>query len=367
MFDILNIGNKARSLIFLKTHNFNVPPFIIIPGSYINALLQDGSLQDNLIKQLDEFDMKIYSVRSSPEYSMPGVMQTILNVETYDKLFELIQQVYDSYNSKLSILYRTRNNIPDAPPSVIIQKMVFGNSSGYSGSGVAYSRNNFGDAAAVIEFKGNHQGDVIVSNQIDINNYDVIPSSLEHEISQQLRNLEKLYKFPVEIEFTVENGIYYILQCRELKFTDSVLKYKIYTDLYNSAVITEKKYLDLIDALDLNSIRINSGNVIYTGYPASGGIVTYNSINPNIYFADKIDNSILDVLDQYSGIITNEGSLTSHISIVCRNMNIPYIILPDVDLYMLSNTNFTMDGFTGNIYDECDIIKITKENIKDYV
>lgn len=367
MFDILNIGNKARSLLVLQSNNFNVPTFVLIPGSYIPLLLSDDVLKQNLIDKLIYQNIHEYSVRSSPEYSMPGMMETVLNNKGYDELFNIIRKVYDSYNSTLAVLYRKRNNIPDTIPSVIIQKMVYGTGNGYSGSGVAYSRNNFGIFDSVIEFKENHQGDVIVSNQVDIYDYDMVAADYAEQIKSDLHKLEHLYKCPVEIEFTIQDGVMYMLQCRELQFQDSIIKYKIYTDLVKKHIISVFDYDQLIGQLYFNSKQIKSGNIIYTGYPVSAGIVQYKYTEPNIYFSNKIDNSILDVIDKYEGIITNQGSLTSHISIVCRNMNIPYIILPDVDLNILSTYNFTMDGYSGSIYDSCDIITITKENINQYV
>ena len=132
------LGGKGESLILLQTLGYNVPEFLIISGKYLDEILSDHKEYLNVLQWLTDNEIDLFSVRSSPEISMPGLMETKLN-QTIVTLQQSLLEVYHSYSSDLCKLYRKINNIPDIAPAVIIQKMVDGRGKN-SGSGVAYAR-----------------------------------------------------------------------------------------------------------------------------------------------------------------------------------------------------------------------------------
>jgi len=82
------------------------------------------------------------SVRSSGPVSMPGMMDTVLNIGDRKKMLDAIIKVFESWNSPRAIEYRRLNKIPgDLGTSAIVQAMVYGNKDSNSGTGVLFSRN----------------------------------------------------------------------------------------------------------------------------------------------------------------------------------------------------------------------------------
>ena len=130
----MSLGNKANCLKELVKLGINVPKFIVIPAAIIKVGLKNReTFIKYILKELENnFDYwDLISIRSSPVHSMPGMMDTILNAPMYSYSNQLIVNhiidVYNSYYNERAIKYREIKALIDEPPSVILQKMVFGN------------------------------------------------------------------------------------------------------------------------------------------------------------------------------------------------------------------------------------------------
>jgi pyruvate, orthophosphate dikinase len=156
--------------------------------------------------------------------------------DPYDQLWGGIAAVFKSWNGKRAVSYRRIEGIPDDwGTATTVQSMVFGNMGDTSATGVAFTRNPAtGEHKFYGEWLVNAQGEDVVAgirtpnpmndSTKDKNNEHLI--SLEKampEVYKELDNaqkkLEKHYKDMQDIEFTIQEGKLYILQCRVGKRT----------------------------------------------------------------------------------------------------------------------------------------------------
>lgn len=366
------IGGKAESLISLKNIGCNVPHFSILEGTFIESAIYDKNkllkFINNIINDDPGFrDVTHISIRSSPIHSMPGMMDTKLNIpinrSDLTNICEHILEVYNSYYNKRAILYRKIKNIENIPPSVILQKMVYGNLNDNSGSGIMFTHNLVGEHVPLIEYKKNCQGDKLVNNTVNHNDFVEVPEHIGKQLKSAANIIVTYFKYPQDVEFTVEDNTLYILQSRRLWFGNQ-LDYKICHNLYINGTLSKKQFFQDLDKIFSKGkifMDLESDNVtpIATGQPVVGGIAA-GEVGRDILLMDVLGNDDIDQLNQYKGVITKSGGLTSHIAIICRNLNIPYIICTDN-----ISGNVVINGFNGQIYrpETVNIINLTKENI----
>src|SRR3990170_2631752 len=221
----------------------------------------------------------LVSVRSGARFSMPGMMDTILNLKAEDlkeacgrfkgivkgrtrKEFPQDPQVqlalardavFQSWNNERARYYRKTNNIPDdIGTAVNVQAMVFGNMGNDCATGVGFTRN---PATGAKEFYGeylvNAQGEDVVAGirtprQVTIAgkkaNNSTLPAMEEvmptvfKQLDEVRGQLEKHYCDMQDIEFTVQQGKLYMLQTRNGKRT-AAAALKIAVDLCSEGVI----------------------------------------------------------------------------------------------------------------------------------
>lgn len=358
------VGNKGKNLQILSTLGFNVPEFLVLSNQDLDGL--------DLVKLQEILRLKFsgneISIRSSPKFSMPGIMDTILNVDSNDTqlVWKYINSVKESFNSKNCKLYRRVKGIPNDYPDVILQKMVYGNKNRQSGSGVWFSRDNFGNSSGMYEFKFEHQGDLIVSNQIDIHDFDILSENHRLQLIDIGKILESYFKYPVDIEFTIEDDVLYLLQVRELKIPDILTYIQILNEFIQFGLITYDHAVTLLtnhsefnsELLILNDI---STEPILIGTPINSGIYV-GRIGDDILWFDTLSNDILKEITNCRALLTRQGSMTSHISLLCRNLNIPYICGID-SVSVLLNKTIAIDGSSGSIY--LDTVGLTSKIGKD--
>lgn len=284
------LGNKGAGLADMKSIGINVPEGFTITTDLCkeyyskNKQIPIDFLEelDKAIIRLEEKTGKIFgsekdspplllSIRSGAVDSMPGMMDTILNlginkniikhlaqttknenfanntyerfIDSYEKLvgtktddikiqlISAIKAVLDSFMSDRAIAYRKIHNISEENGTAVnIQAMVFGNMGEVSGTGVLFTRNpSSGKKEIYGEFLTNAQGEDVVagirtpapifsSNPEDNSLYHKFPH-LYKELEKTANILENYYLDMQDIEFTIENGHLYILQTRSGKRT----------------------------------------------------------------------------------------------------------------------------------------------------
>jgi len=169
------LGNKGANLVTMTRLGLPVPPGFVLSVEVYTEYKRSGRLPEAEIKQAvvaleKQAGKKLgkelqVSVRSSAPVSMPGMMDTILNVRDLDEMKIAAKQVFDSWDNLRAVEYRRLNNIPaDLGTSVIVQAMVFGNKDANSGTGVVFSRDpSIGELGLFGEYLSQAQGEELVS------------------------------------------------------------------------------------------------------------------------------------------------------------------------------------------------------------
>ena len=300
----MSLGNKANCLKELVKLGINVPKFIVIPAAIIKVGLKNReTFIKYILKELENnFDYwDLISIRSSPVHSMPGMMDTILNAPMYSYSNQLIVNhiidVYNSYYNERAIKYREIKALIDEPPSVILQKMVFGNKNDESGSGIMFTHNLVGQNISLIEYKKNCQGDKLVNNQINHTDFINPSDKICEELEEVKRVVLNHFRYPQDLEFTVEDNTLYILQTRRLWFGNR-LDYEICNALYNDGIITKNEFISDIDIIfkdkEFKYIEYINTDPLIKGIGVVGGIVE-GVIGEDILFENVLIEHILSI------------------------------------------------------------------------
>ena len=287
----------------------------------------------------------------------------------WDQLWGAICAVFGSWMNERAILYRKLNNIPEAwGTAVSVQAMVFGNMGENSATGVAFSRDAAtGENIFNGEYLINAQGEDVVAGirtpqQITIEgskrwaaaqniseeerkakypSLEEVMPEVYAELNGIQKHLETYFTDMQDIEFTIQDGKLWMLQCRNGKRTGAAMV-KIAMDMLREGLIDEKTAVLRCEPEKLDELlhpvfdkkAIKSAKVIVKGLPASPGAAT----GPVVFFADdaekvlnetgqkailvRIETSPEDLkgmLDA-AGILTARGGMTSHAAVVARGM-----------------------------------------------
>ena len=174
--------------------------------------------------------------------------------DPWDQLMGGVSAVFASWNGKRAIEYRKIERIPEEwGTAVNVQAMVFGNMGDSSCTGVAFTRNpGNGDNHFYGEYLVNAQGEDVVAgirtpapiNNFSKNDHSKKLMTLEKLMPKQFKELDEFqkrleghYKDMQDIEFTIEKGTLYMLQCRVGK-RNGVAAVKMATDMYKEKLIT---------------------------------------------------------------------------------------------------------------------------------
>lgn len=378
------MGNKAKNLRIIRSlFDFPVPPFITnheskgIYGEGPITLLDYRDYEfddlDTLYKNVKQyFYLKNYdgniSIRSSGESSMPGLLKTMLNVDLLDKdtFIWSYQAVLNSFNSPLVRAYRKRYNLPDEEcPTIIFQQMVDGTGEN-SCSGIFFTRNPMiGDNYPEVKFIKASSGDNIVNGKNSDKYFEKVFLEQYEQLVKIGKELEKLFGFPQDIEFTIENGRVWILQTRDIVFDKQAI-YRVHAELIQEGVLLKdevKKKLPYPNKKDFEYVV--GGITSLWGEGVSSGIVTGKlvskpTVEPYILLSNQL---MMDEGVDYSnclGIVSRIGNNLCHAAVIARKFGIPCVIfkLPSIEEYL--NEEISIDGSTGKIYGDRVDIEISK-------
>lgn len=264
--------------------------------------------------------------------------------DPYDQLMVAIEAIFKSWNNPRAITYRKLNNIShDLGTAVNIQSMVFGNMGNTSGTGVAFTRNPAtGEKGVFGEYLINAQGEDVVAG---IRTPEPI-TRLEHDMPEIYKQfveitqiLEKHYADMQDMEFTIEEGKFYMLQTRAGKRT-APAALKIAVDLVNEGLIDKETAVMRVDASSLTQLlcptfddkALNSSEAVASGLPASPGAgvgrvfftaddAVKNAANgPVILVRQETSPEDIEGMHSAEGILTARGGMTSHAAVVARGM-----------------------------------------------
>lgn len=316
-----------------------------IDKNNFEAILDDLKKQKGveLDTDLDADDMKEMAKRSLARYA--ELKGEAFPQEPREQLIEAVKAVFRSWMNDRAIYYRHMNNIPsDWGTAVNVQEMVYGNMGEDSGTGVAFSRNPAtGEPGIYGEYLMNAQGEDVVAGIRTPFHIDHMKEQLPEVYKQfvdVINTLEKHYGDMQDIEFTIEKGKLFMLQCRNGKRTAQAAL-RVAVDMVNEGLVDKKKALLQIDPNTLDALlhpmfdqkALKAAKKIAKGLPASPGaaagqiVFTAEDAKAAKEAGKKVilvrlETSPEDIvgMNVSEGILTVRGGMTSHAAVVARGM-----------------------------------------------
>ncbi|MDR3038393.1 MAG: pyruvate, phosphate dikinase, partial [Candidatus Adiutrix sp.] len=271
-----------------------------------------------------------------------------------DQMWGAVGAVFSSWMTPRAVSYRQMYGIPETwGTAVNVQAMVFGNMGRTSATGVAFSRDpSTGENYFYGEYLINAQGEDVVAGvrtPNPINRAKPLPSGVNTTLTDEMPKvyreldgirlkLEKHYKDMQDIEFTVQEGKLWMLQCRNGKRTAQAAV-KIAVDLVREKTIDETTAVNRVDPDQLTQLLLPSfdpqarRDVVARGLPASPGaavgrvVFTATEAESRAKEGEKVilvrlETSPEDINGMFSaqGILTARGGMTSHAAVVARGM-----------------------------------------------
>ena len=279
-----------------------------------------------------------------------NVFKTTVGYDFPDKpgeqLAAAIEAVFRSWMNPRAVEYRRINNI-DAGigTAVTVQAMVFGNAGEDSGTGVLFSREPATGAATVLgEFLPNAQGEDVVAGirtPLPLKQMAVLWPDQHLELMAVTHRLEQHYRDMMDLEFTIEHGVLWLLQCRVGK-RSALAAFKIATQFVAAGLITPDEALGRLTRAQYRLVRRPRIPDSFTvpahgvGKPASPGVAIGRLVfSAQAAVAAKEPCVLIthetcpdDIAGMYvaQGILTATGGATSHAAVVARGMDKPCIV-----------------------------------------
>lgn len=480
-----NMGSKAFNLLCMAEIGLPVPPALVIGTHYTQspdacmlpvfsvglAALQDaaGLVFGDARKPL------IVSVRSGAPVSMPGMMETLLNIGLCDKtlpgllrqtgnprlvwdayrrliasygevvaglpasLFEdeiervtqggderqldfsqlrdlthrflsiyqqhaglafpqdvneqlagAIRAVFASWQAEKAQAYRKLNQIDASMgTAVTIQTMVFGNAGGHSGAGVGFTRDPItGERRLWVDFLANAQGEDVVSGRRNAHGHQMLASVAPdawRKLEESAQALEHEFTDMQDIEFTVQDGLLYMLQTRSGKRTPLAAA-RIALDLMDEGLIDAATALQRTSRLrpeEIGTMRLASqghsqsqASPLAQAVPACPGVVSGEIALDGERVAARVSagatiilvrqdaqTSDIAALECAVGLLTQRGARTSHAAVVARQLGKVCLVGCDKlqidltartvrlgDVVLSEGDLVTLDGNEGAVY-----------------
>jgi pyruvate,orthophosphate dikinase len=362
------LGNKGHGIDAMRRHNLPVPPAFCIttdvglryqaePAATIDAVWDDVLaqltwLEGNTSRTFGRGPRPLLvSVRSGATQSMPGMMDTILNVgindaveqalatrstaefardtrrrftamyqriagggsqpvpdDPYAQLRAAIEAVFNSWNSPRAIAYRAHYGLDDrGGTAVVVQAMVFGNQGPTSGAGAFFSRNPISGANEPFgEWLPGGQGDDVVSGLVDVEPISALRDeqpAIYDELRDAAANLERLESDVQEIEFTVEDGKLWLLQTRAAE-RSAQAAVRLALQLHHEGLIDGVETLRRLTSAHVEALLLPSlqpeirlaAPLLAKGLPACPGVVSgkaYVDVDEALDAADRGEQVIL--------------------------------------------------------------------------
>ena len=337
--------------------------------------------------ELDAADLKELAMQFKAEYK--AKIGEEFPTDPKEQLVGAIKAVFRSWDNPRANVYRRDNDIPYSwGTAVNVQSMAFGNMGDDCGTGVAFTRDPAtGEKKLMGEFLTNAQGeDVVAGVRTPMPIAEMAQKFPEayDEFVKVCNILEDHYRDMQDMEFTVEHGKLYMLQCRNGKRT-APAALKIACDLVDEGMISEQQAVAMIDPRNLDTLlhpqfdpkALKATEPVGKALPASPGAacgkIVFNAEDAKEWAARgekvvlvRLETSPEDIegMKAAQGILTVRGGMTSHAAVVARGMGKCCVSGCGAIVMDEENKQFTLagktyhegdwlslDGSTGNIYD----------------
>ena len=389
--DEAGINDKVMSI--LEETDINDTKALQAAAEEIKKIIVESPIPDDLVMYIREYYNELcqrvgeedtdVAIRSSataedlPEASFAGQQDTFLHVSGDEEVIEFIRKCWASLFEARAIFYREENNFEHSKVyiAVVVQKMAFADKAGVmftvnpsTGEEIALIEGSWGLGEAVVS------GDVTPDNyQVDKRNNEIVNvtisdkkvmytndedgTSVKIEVPEDKRKERVLsddeliqltemgktvqahYGEPMDTEWAFEKDMLFLLQARPI------------TTLGGAEEAADDASSDL-------------GDVLVRGLGASPGMAAGTvKIVLDIDELDKIKDGdimvttmttpdMVPAMRRASGIVTDEGGVTCHASIISRELGIPCVVgTGDATTTLVENSGVTLDGKKGLVFD----------------
>lgn len=361
------LGNKGHGIDMMRRHHLPVPPaFCITTEVGVRYLAAPEStiaaIWDDVLDRMSWLETEtsctfgrgpnplLVSVRSGATQSMPGMMDTILDVgmtdavervlarpgaadfahdtrrrftsmyrrivgsagpitdDPYAQLRASIEAVFASWNSPRAVAYRDHHGLDDqGGTAVVVQAMVFGNLTANSGAGVLSSRNPITGANEPFgEWLPGGQGDDVLSGLVAVAPITALRDqqpAVYDQLMAAARSLERMAGDVQEIEFTVEDSQLWLLQTRGAE-RSAQAAVRLALQLHHEGLIDDTETLRRVTPTHIETLLRPSlqtetrlaAPLLAKGLPACPGVVSgtaYTEVDEALDAADRGEPVIL--------------------------------------------------------------------------
>jgi len=313
-----------------------------------------------------------------------------------------IKAVFKSWNGKKAVSYRRIEGIPDDwGTAVNVQAMVFGNMGDSSATGVAFTRNPAtGENLFYGEWLINAQGEDVVAgirtpsplNDDTKNEQNAHLHSMQEHMPETYKELdairttlEQSFRDMLDIEFTIQEGKLYMLQCRAGKRTGTAAL-NMAMDMLGEGLIDERTAVMRVDPAQLDELlhpicdpaAEKKVNAIVKGLPAGPGAAVGKIVftaedavawqrrgEKVILIREETNPEDVEGMRAAEGILTARGGMTSHAALVARgwgkccivgagklhvNVTTKSAKIEGTDIVLKEGDILTMNGTKGHVY-----------------
>lgn len=385
------LGNKGYGIDAMRGHGLPVPPAFCITTEVCTQFFADPdhtveSIWAHVLDRMAWLEQEtsrtfgsgprplLVSVRSGAAQSMPGMLDTVLDLGMDDAIEEAlakastpefardtrdrfrhmyrrivlgdeaaavvpddphlqlkgaIEAVFASWNSPRAITYRKHHGLDESGgTAVVVQAMVFGNSEHNSGTGVLFSRNPMTGADEPFgEWLPGGQGEDVVSGTVDCEPVSALRDeqpAVYAELMAAAQTLEMLNSDVQDIEYTVEEGTLWLLQTRAAK-RSAQAAVRLALQLRAEGLIDDAETLHRVTPAHVETLLLPSlqpetrlaAPLLAKGLPACPGVVSgkaYTDVDEAIDAAEEDEDVILvrtsTSPDDVQGMLAARGIVT---------------------------------------------------------
>lgn len=269
--------------------------------------------------------------------------------DPYEQLHLAIRAVFDSWENPRAKRYRAINGITGLLGTAVnCQSMAFGNKGSSSGTGVLFTRNpTTGEASIYGEYLPEAQGEDVVAGIRTPYSFDSLQKAhpqVHEQLVEICKRLETYYKDMQDVEFTVEEGELYMLQCRSAKRT-GVSAVRVAVEMCKEGIINEDDAIERVQSHQLEQMlhpQLSNADAfehLGKGLNASPGAAVGKVILDSeeaekrgqsgekvVLVRTETASDDIGGMHESQGILTSRGGMTSHAAVVARGWGKPAVV-----------------------------------------
>ncbi len=332
---VAELGLKAATLVELvPMEGIEVPEGFVIPVTLAREIAASGLSDEvfesvvgalELLAESTGADFGTgpgsfaVSVRSSGPVSMPGMMDTVLGVESLSALRGAVIDVARSFRSGRAEAYRAHRDIDRSACAVVVQRMVWGNADDRSAAGVALSHDpRRGSRRLTGDVAFGAMGSAVAGGSARVSGIDELAvrlPSVHEELRDTVGRIEAHLGGPCEVEFTVESGRLFVLQARRSEMAEMA-------EMAGPSTGDEDE--PEVFAVGTPASPGRGRGVLVTDAGAVAAIVAGGT--PVVLARPETSPGDVPAMVRSAAILTSFGGMASHAAVIARSEGVPAVV-----------------------------------------